>query len=376
MAKIHLIDCATCGVEFQHPANTRGRVPSKCVAHRVYVKKTVVDENGRQTLKCSLGNHEWKREPKRGKAPVNCDQHKPIVATPKATVPSIPLAETLLNHNVCSNRALEGKHSEGFGKLTRKKCKFCEMPMETLTGIHVAVKGEGSEIVFLGTFADATEAKTVADAAGGSVDFRHYTVEEYASFKADNTKSSTPVASGPVELHCLIGDHKWEREAKRGRKPSSCPDHKPIASPRAPGVLKVRTLPCEGNGTPHTFEHSGKGANPKACPDHKRVVTVGEKRMQNLHCQQGMHTYQRESKRGKAPKSCPDHTPVAVPTQTRKKKNTVTDAEGNVVVLDSVDARIAHLMEQLRLNTPVARKSMTDEEYQQKRALQLARQNS
>lgn len=26
-------------------------------------------------------------------------------------------------------------------------------------------------------------------------------------------------------LHCQAGNHKWERETKRGRKPVNCPDH-------------------------------------------------------------------------------------------------------------------------------------------------------
>ena len=28
-----------------------------------------------------------------------------------------------------------------------------------------------------------------------------------------------------VTLHCQAGDHDWERESQRGRKPHSCPDH-------------------------------------------------------------------------------------------------------------------------------------------------------
>lgn len=30
----------------------------------------------------------------------------------------------------------------------------------------------------------------------------------------------------PTELlHCQLGDHPWNRERKRGRKPTSCPEH-------------------------------------------------------------------------------------------------------------------------------------------------------
>lgn len=31
-------------------------------------------------------------------------------------------------------------------------------------------------------------------------------------------------------LHCVLGDHDWERERKRGKKPQNCPTHKPVAS--------------------------------------------------------------------------------------------------------------------------------------------------
>lgn len=28
-----------------------------------------------------------------------------------------------------------------------------------------------------------------------------------------------------VALYCQAGDHNWERQSQRGRKPHSCPDH-------------------------------------------------------------------------------------------------------------------------------------------------------
>lgn len=34
-------------------------------------------------------------------------------------------------------------------------------------------------------------------------------------------------------LHCTAGDHKWEREIKRGRKPKSCPDCKNKPKPKS-----------------------------------------------------------------------------------------------------------------------------------------------
>lgn len=29
-------------------------------------------------------------------------------------------------------------------------------------------------------------------------------------------------------LHCALGDHDWQRERKRGKKPQNCPTHKPV----------------------------------------------------------------------------------------------------------------------------------------------------
>ena len=31
-----------------------------------------------------------------------------------------------------------------------------------------------------------------------------------------------------VQLHCEAGDHTWERESQRGRRPRSCPKHSEI----------------------------------------------------------------------------------------------------------------------------------------------------
>lgn len=33
-----------------------------------------------QTLHCQIGNHEWTRETKRGRKPINCPEHKPAIA--------------------------------------------------------------------------------------------------------------------------------------------------------------------------------------------------------------------------------------------------------------------------------------------------------
>lgn len=40
-------------------------------------------------------------------------------------------------------------------------------------------------------------------------------------------------------LHCENGDHDWTRERKRGKKPTSCPEHKqqPVRSTPAPSPV-------------------------------------------------------------------------------------------------------------------------------------------
>lgn len=45
----------------------------------------------------------------------------------------------------------------------------------------------------------------------------------------------TAKTSKTVELHCEAGNHKWERESQRGRRPINCPEHTvaPEAKPRA-----------------------------------------------------------------------------------------------------------------------------------------------
>jgi len=76
--------------------------------------------------------------------------------------------------------------------------------------------------------------------------------------------------SGPVTLHCEIGDHDWIREPTRGRKPTSCPEH------------RVATIIV-----PATRNENGK-------------VT--------LHCENGNHDWEREPQRGRKPTSCPTHS--------------------------------------------------------------------
>lgn len=63
-----------------------------------------------QTLHCQPGDHEWTREPKRGRAPVHCPEHapEPVEKTPK----------TLF----CETGAHEYQQPPGKGQARRKNC--------------------------------------------------------------------------------------------------------------------------------------------------------------------------------------------------------------------------------------------------------------
>lgn len=88
----------------------------------------------------------------------------------------------------------------------------------------------------------------------------------------------TPVSvsgtTGPITLHCEIGNHEWTREPTRGRKPRNCDEHKV-----APTIV------------PANRNENGK-------------VT--------LHCENGNHDWEREPARGRKPTSCPAHSGKSV----------------------------------------------------------------
>jgi hypothetical protein len=124
-------------------------------------------------------------------------------------------------------------------------------------------------------------------------------------------------------LYCVNGDHKWKREATRGRKPIVCPKHKP-----APGPVNgpiTQTLHCEiGN---HSWERvSQRGVKPHNCPKHKPTpgivhvsrsangsVDTETSRMETLHCATGDHDWERVPTRGRKPVDCPQHKVSATP---------------------------------------------------------------
>jgi hypothetical protein len=140
------------------------------------------------------------------------------------------------------------------------------------------------------------------------------------------------------KLYCEIGDHHWERESKRGRKPSSCSEHLPIPAPKSAAELNEageRKLVCqEGN---HEFwAPVQRGRPPKFCPEHRfvpvKAILIGSEphilmstagpsvdiesvidatpATVETWCKGGQHHYQRERKRGKSPLSCPEHSVI------------------------------------------------------------------
>jgi hypothetical protein len=77
---------------------------------------------------------------------------------------------------------------------------------------------------------------------------------------------------GMVTLYCELGKHEWQRAAKRGRKPTNCPDHQPE-------------------------------------PAHAITARLADP--PQLWCALGQHHWTRELTRGRAPANCPEHRPVA-----------------------------------------------------------------
>lgn len=117
-------------------------------------------------------------------------------------------------------------------------------------------------------------------------------------------------------LTCQTGNHKWSREATRGRKPAFCPKHKPAVIVNRSTTDGVQHLHCAiGN---HDWERpSVRGVKPNNCPEHKPAVTVPAHNstvttqpngMVLLHCETGDHDWEREPKRGRKPTSCPAHS--------------------------------------------------------------------
>lgn len=77
-------------------------------------------------------------------------------------------------------------------------------------------------------------------------------------------------------LKCEIGNHLFEREITRGRKPRFCPEHKPEAPPvnRLPQVNGKVILHCEvGN---HDWDRAPqRGRPPINCPEHSEKKALG-----------------------------------------------------------------------------------------------------
>lgn len=72
---------------------TRGRVPTSCPEHRVapVIQAAARNENGKVTLFCEIGKHKWERDPKRGKRPANCPLHS---STPVDSGTSVTESQT------------------------------------------------------------------------------------------------------------------------------------------------------------------------------------------------------------------------------------------------------------------------------------------
>jgi hypothetical protein len=122
------------------------------------------------------------------------------------------------------------------------------------------------------------------------------------------TLTTNALPKGMVRLWCEDGEHHWNRPAQRGRKPSSCPDHRPEPVEKSDGP-KLILLHCENGDHKWKWKKRG-GIPPKNCPEHRTVQKDTE--YVELYCEIGKHKWKRERKRGKLPLNCPVHKPVPV----------------------------------------------------------------
>lgn len=114
-------------------------------------------------------------------------------------------------------------------------------------------------------------------------------------------------------LTCEAGNHKWKREiGQRGRKPRFCPKHRPTVSVKT----EAKELYCE-LGKHKWVREPKRGRVPTSCPEHaKPLVIVSSPRNANgmvtLTCEAGNHEWERAPQRGKRPTNCPQHSRAAV----------------------------------------------------------------
>jgi hypothetical protein len=81
---MRILHCANGNHDWEREPK-RGRVPESCPKHTV--TKVIVaaprNENGKVTLHCEAGNHDWERVPQRGKRPANCPEHSQSLVAPR-----------------------------------------------------------------------------------------------------------------------------------------------------------------------------------------------------------------------------------------------------------------------------------------------------
>lgn len=72
------------------------------------------------------------------------------------------------------------------------------------------------------------------------------------------------------KLYCENGQHWFQRESKRGRKPTNCSEHMPTPAPKSAAELNEageRKLICEHDGH-EWWAPVQRGRPPRFCPDH------------------------------------------------------------------------------------------------------------
>lgn len=71
----HLV-CATGNHKWKREIGKRGRKPIYCDKHKLVTTTNSIGSKEPKTLHCEIGNHEWVREPTRGRVPTSCPEHR------------------------------------------------------------------------------------------------------------------------------------------------------------------------------------------------------------------------------------------------------------------------------------------------------------
>lgn len=107
-------------------------------------------------------------------------------------------------------------------------------------------------------------------------------------------------------LYCENGDHEWQRESKRGKKPKNCPNHTPTPAPKSAAVTCASCGgPCYWHDTEWVCERCGDEWNADHGPEYRHPEDKRTTRI--LVCEHDGHEWEAPVQRGRPPRFCPEH---------------------------------------------------------------------